>query len=260
VAGSPGKIGASLLVARGALRAGAGLVTIATWPEAASAIEARVLEVMTARIDLSAAATSLGWVLAGKRAVAVGPGFGLGRDAREVVDTLLASYTGPLVIDADALTLLAGRAADARTAKNAILTPHPGEAARLLGVTAEEVERDRWSAARDLAATTGAVVVLKGAHSIVARPGGDAVAVSPVACAALATAGSGDVLGGVVAAMACSLPPFEAACAGVLLHGLAGQAWSAAHGSTDRGLLASEIADLVPRALQTALDARTHDL
>jgi hydroxyethylthiazole kinase-like uncharacterized protein yjeF len=243
LAGSPGKIGAALLVARGAMRAGAGLVTIATWPDAATAIESRVLEVMTARIDTASPATSLGPLLAGKRAVVVGPGFGLGDDARAAVEYVLASYAGPTVVDADALTLFAGRAAALRTAKNAILTPHPGEAARLLGTTTDAVEADRWRAARDLAAAAGAVVVLKGAHTIVAPPTDAPPAVSPVACPALATAGSGDVLGGVVGAMACSLAALDAACAGVLAHAFAGEAWSAAHGGADRGLLASEIAD-----------------
>jgi hydroxyethylthiazole kinase-like uncharacterized protein yjeF len=245
VAGSPGKVGASLLVARGAMRAGAGLVTIATWPDAAAAIESRVLEVMTARVDPTDPAASLGPLLAGKRAVVVGPGLGLGDEARAAVEHVLATFAGPVIVDADALTLFAGRPAALRTAKNAILTPHPGEAARLLGSTTDQVEGDRWRAARDLAAATGAVVVLKGAHTIVASPTDASPAVSPVACPALATAGSGDVLGGVVGAMACSLAPFDAACAGVLAHALAGEAWSAAHGGADRGLLASEIADQI---------------
>ncbi|HZU83985.1 MAG TPA: NAD(P)H-hydrate dehydratase, partial [Polyangiaceae bacterium] len=253
VAGSPGRIGAALLVARGAMRAGAGLATIATWPQSAAAIESRVLEVMTARIDPAAAEASLRDALGGKRAVVVGPGFGLGADARAAVEAVIAAWDGPLVVDADALTLFAGRAAALRAAKQAILTPHPGEAGRLLGASADEVERDRWKAARELAATTGAVVVLKGAHTIVAPPPGDSSqdpqtlpVVSPVACAALATAGSGDVLGGVIAAFACSLDRFPAACAGVLAHGLSGAAWSASHGGADRGMIAPEIADGIP--------------
>jgi NAD(P)H-hydrate epimerase len=242
VGGSPGKIGAPQLVARGALRAGAGVVTIATGPAAAASIEARVLEVMTARIDPSRAAASLDEALKQKQAVAVGPGLGLGDDARAVVDHLLATWSGPIVVDADALTMNAGRPGVFKQAKKAILTPHPGEMGRLLGRTVAEVEADRYRAAHDLAAATGAVVVLKGAHTIVASPD-SRVAVSPVSCPALATAGAGDVLSGIVAAMACTLAPFEAACAGVMLHALAGEAWSAAHGGADRGMLASEIAD-----------------
>jgi hydroxyethylthiazole kinase-like uncharacterized protein yjeF len=248
VAGSPGKIGAPQLVARGVMRAGAGLATIATWPEAATAIEANVLEVMTARIDPKALTDSLDAILAGKDAVVVGPGFGLGEDARTVVEYVLASSRAPVVVDADALTMFAGRPSVFMAAKQAILTPHPGELARLLGKTAAEIEADRFRAAREAVAATGAVVVLKGAHTIVASPD-SRMAVTPVACPALATAGSGDVLGGIVAAMACRLATFEAACAGAMLHALAGEAWSKAHGGADRGMLASEIADTLPSLL-----------
>jgi NAD(P)H-hydrate epimerase len=133
-------------------------------------------------------------------------------------------------------------------ARNAILTPHPGELGRLLGKTPAQVESDRFRMARELVAATGAVVVLKGAHTIIAAPD-SRLAVSPIACPALATAGSGDLLAGIVAAMACSMPAFEASCAGVVLHGRAGQAWSEAHGGADRGLLASEIGDALPQLL-----------
>src|SRR5580704_14106630 len=103
--------------------------------------------------------------------------------------------------------MFAGRPSVFMAAKQAVLTPHPGEVARLLGKTAADVEADRFGAARELVAATGAVVVLKGAHTLVASP--DArMAVSPVACSALATAGAGDTLGGIIAAMACSVPAF----------------------------------------------------
>jgi len=251
LAGSPGKIGAPQLVARGAMRAGAGLATIATWPEAATAIEGHVLEVMTARIDPRKASESLDAVLAQKQSVVIGPGFGLGDDARTVVEYVLASWRGPIVVDADALTMFAGRPSVFMAAKKAILTPHPVEIARLLGSTSADIEADRYRAARELVAATGAVVVLKGAHTLVASP--DArMAVCPVACPALATAGSGDVLGGIIGALACALPAFEAACAGVLLHALAGEAWSRANGGADRGMLASEIADMLPQLASTA--------
>jgi NAD(P)H-hydrate epimerase len=248
VGGSPGKVGAPQLVARGAMRAGAGLTTLATWPETAATIEAHVLESMTARITRDDPDELLARLLEGKRAVVVGPGLGTGPDARSIVERIFRSYKGPLVVDADALTMFARDAKGLSGLPAAILTPHPGELARITGSTPAEVEADRFAAARHLASATGAIVVLKGAHTIVAAP--DArVAISPVACPALATAGSGDVLGGVVGAMACSLPPFEAACAGVMLHALAGQAWSSAHRGADRGMLASEIADGIPAIL-----------
>jgi len=248
VAGSPGRLGAPQLVARGALRAGAGLATIATWPAAATGIESHVLEVMTARIAPDAIGESLDGLLAVARSVVVGPGFGLDDGARTAVEYVLASWRGPVVVDADALTMFAGRPSVFMAAKQAVLTPHPGEAARLLGRSTEAVEADRFRAARELVAASGAVVVLKGAHTIVAAPD-SRTAVSPVACSTLATAGSGDVLAGIVAAMACVLPPFEAACAAVMLHAQAGQTWATEHGA-DRGMLASEIADLLPRVFR----------
>jgi NAD(P)H-hydrate epimerase len=255
IAGSPGKIGAPQLAARGALRAGAGLVTIGTWPAAASAIQGHVLEVMTAVIDPTNAAESLDAILAHKQAVVVGPGFGLVDSARTAVEYVLVSWRGPIVVDADALSMFAGQPSVFMAAKQAILTPHPGELARLLGKSAPEVEADRFRAARELVAATGAVVVLKGAHTIVAAPD-SRMAVTPVACPALATAGSGDVLGGVIGALSCSLPPFDAACAGVMLHAMGGEAWAHAHGDTDRGLLSSEIADMLPQLVGTGLQGR----
>jgi NAD(P)H-hydrate epimerase len=247
--GSPGHIGAPQLVARGAMRAGAGLATIVTWPEAATALEGHVLEVMTARIDATRTGESLDAALEHKHSVVVGPGLGLGDDARTAVEYVLASWRGPVVVDADALSMFAGRPSVFMASKKAILTPHPGELARLLGRTAAEIEADRYSAARELCAASGAVVVLKGAHTIIASPD-SRLAVTPIACPALATAGSGDVLGGIIGALACQLPTFEAACAGVMLHAMAGERWARAHDPSDRGMLASEIADGIPNRVR----------
>ena len=253
VAGSPGKTGAARLVAHAAMRAGAGLVTIATWPESAAAVEAGVVEAMTTRLDRANVASSIDAALVGKRAVVVGPGLGLDAAARAAIEGVLAFY-GPIVIDADALTLFAGSPESFAPARAAILTPHSGECARLLGITPAEVEADRFAAARTLASRARAVVLLKGAHTIIASPEGRIV-VNATGSAALATAGSGDVLAGILGALACTLSPFDAACAGAFIHGLAGDAWSATNG--DRGLLASEIADLVPRTLTALASAHT---
>jgi NAD(P)H-hydrate epimerase len=247
-AGAGGKTGAALMVARAALRAGAGLATIATWEEAAGAMRGRVTEEMVASLARGAGlGASLDEALAKKRAIVAGPGFGTDDDARAAVAALLARWKGPAVYDADALTLFAGKPDSfASAAVPCVLTPHAGEAARLLGTTSEAIEGDRFAAARALAARARAVVVLKGAYTLIADPAGRVV-VNPSACPALATAGSGDTLGGIVGAMLCGLSPFDAACAGVFIHAAAGEAWSARHG--DRGLLASEIADGVPDVL-----------
>lgn len=247
LAGSPGKTGAALLVARGALRGGAGAVTVATWSEAADHLESRFPEVMTSRLDVSDIDASVESLLHGKRAIVAGPGFGTNGHALRAVQGVVSAFVGTVVLDADALTLFAGHAKNLASSRaKLVLTPHSGEAARLLGVTAEEVEADRYAAARSLASSARAVVLLKGAHTLVAEPQGRVV-VCPVACPALATAGSGDVLAGIVGALAGSLAPFEAAAAGALVHARSGEAWARQHG--DRGLLAGEIADGVPGVL-----------
>jgi NAD(P)H-hydrate epimerase len=257
-AGSPGKIGASLLVAQGAIRAGAGATTVVTWPEAATALEARVIEVMTARIDRNKIADSIDSALGKKKSVVIGPGFGLGPEAREALEHLLKSYEGPLVLDADALTL----AADvpnhvAKSASKRVLLPHSGELSRILSCSSEEIDHDRYDAVARAAKLTSSVVVLKGAHSLVADPSGK-IAVGPRGSPALATAGSGDVLAGIVGAMLTFLAPFEAACAGVFFHAHAGERWSKKNG--DRGLLAREIAEQLPALLHehTSLSELTH--
>lgn len=266
LAGSPGKIGAALLAATAALRGGAGATTIFTWPEAAASLESRVLEIMVARLDPTAFAAlesrgasphtpprsafaALDSQLASKRAVVVGPGFGLDDAAKAVVRHVIGAFHGPVVVDADGISAYAGAPEELAVAKGrAILTPHTGELARLLGMSADEVSADRYRAAREAARRTGAVVLLKGAYTIVAAPEGRVV-VSGSGSPALATAGSGDVLAGLIGALACTLPPFEAAYAGAFLHGVSGRAWEKEHG--DRGMLASEIAEGLPAVLSS---------
>jgi NAD(P)H-hydrate epimerase len=250
LAGSPGKTGAALLVARAALRAGAGAVTVATWHDALASLQGHVPEMMTASLDalekpLIEVAASFARA---KRAIVAGPGFGTDERAATAIRALLVGYDGNVVLDADALTLYAGRASElAASHAKLILTPHAGEAGRLLGVSADAIEADRFTAVRSLASKSKAVVVLKGAHSLIAAPNGRIV-ISPAVNAALATAGSGDVLSGIIGACACGMQPFEAACAGVYLHAAAADVWSS-RGNRRRGLLASEIADGVPNAL-----------
>lgn len=260
LAGSPGKIGASLLVAQGAIRAGAGATTVVTWPEAATALEARVIEVMTARIDRKKIAESIDHALAKKKSVVIGPGFGLDKEAREALEHLLKTYDGPLVLDADALTMIADVPNHvAKSASKRVLLPHSGELSRILSCKSEEIDHDRYDAVTRAAKLTSSVVVLKGAHSLIADPSGKIV-VGPRGSPALATAGSGDVLAGIVGAMLTHLAPFEAACAGVYLHANAGERWSKKNG--DRGLLAREIAEQLPALLHehTGLSELTHGL
>ena len=159
----------------------------------------------------------------------LGPGLGRGDAAAAFARGVLEAVALPVVLDADGLNAYAG-ALDALTGRAAVLTPHEGELARLLGATAATVASARLRYAREAASRAGAVVVLKGDDTLVAAPGG-LVAVSPGATPALATAGTGDVLAGVIAAMlAKGLEPFEAACAAVRLHARAGVRAAARHG------------------------------
>lgn len=252
VGGSEGKTGAALLCARGAHRAGAGLVTIATRTQ--TAIDAKVVETMSLALpdEPAAAVRTLGTMLPRYDAVAVGPGLGRDAWARAVLDAVLAGAQR-VVIDADALGLLGERGVRESDAAR-VLTPHPLEMARLLGDPggAAVVNADRLRAARECARRFGAIVVLKGAGTVIARPDGE-VFLSPYAEPVLAVAGSGDVLAGAIAArLAERRPPAEfdeAVLDAVLAHGRAGERVRAERGSS-RGALASEIADALSRALE----------
>jgi NAD(P)H-hydrate epimerase len=245
-AGSPGKTGAAVLCATSALRNGAGLVTIATSPEARAALDHKVVEIMTAPIagpDLLSSALALA---RDKDGALLGPGFGLDPRARALARSLALDLTIPTVLDADALTAFAGELALLRGAKAArVLTPHPGEAARLLNRSVADVQRDRYAAALSLADQSDQVVVLKGARTLIAAPSGE-LRVCTAGTPALGTAGTGDVLAGAIAALLPSLTPFAAAWVSVELHARAGEIVAA----SDRGILAGEVAAALPHALE----------
>ncbi len=250
MAGSEGKLGAAVLTGRSAMRAGAGLVTVATWPDAARALAARATETMTTALDTARLEASIDAALEGRRVVAIGPGFGLDEAARRAVDHVVLGWNGLKIVDADAITHFSGRAHDLARAKGRIiLTPHPGELGRLIGRSGHEVEQDRFGAVREAVALTHATIVLKGARTIIATPDLK-LFICMAGNPALATAGSGDVLTGIIAALGCTLGTVDAACAGVLLHAMAGDLWSKQTGS-DRGLLASELCDLLPQLIAT---------
>jgi ADP-dependent NAD(P)H-hydrate dehydratase / NAD(P)H-hydrate epimerase len=248
VAGAPGKTGAAALVGKAALRAGAGLVTVASTRAGQAALDAKVLEVMTASYadgeDADGGSYDRVAALASRmKAVAVGPGIPDGPAMKALVFRLAAELPLPLVMDADALNLMgteAGRILAGAPAPR-LLTPHPGEMARLVGVSTAEVQKSRLEHARRLAAATKAVVVLKGARTIVAAPDGTAF-INPAANASLGTAGSGDVLTGVLVALCGQgLSALDAARAGVHIHGLAAEEASAAVGTSH--LVAGELAE-----------------
>ncbi|MET0619671.1 MAG: NAD(P)H-hydrate dehydratase [Thermoanaerobaculia bacterium] len=261
IAGSRGKAGAAVLAARGALRAGAGLVTIFCAESLAALYAPALPEAMTEPLPESdgaiaeAAASGAIRALRGFDAAIVGPGLGTSPETVGFLEKVLAATRLPVVLDADALNAFAGRPAKlrGRRLRALVLTPHPGEAGRLLGRPSRAVQADRLGAAHALAGKTRGIAVLKGAHTLVAEPGGRVVANS-TGTPLLATAGSGDVLSGIIGAfLAGGLRPIDAAICGVWLHGAAAEFLEPRLG--DAGLLAHEIAEALPsvrRALRSA--------
>jgi NAD(P)H-hydrate epimerase len=192
-------------------------------------------------------------------AVVLGPGLGLSESARDFVRTFVPRCPVPLLVDADGLNAIA---AGDRTARGRLLqrslptvvTPHPGEMARLVGVTVEEVQRRRPETAGALAGETGAIVVLKGQRTLVARAHGS-TAVNPTGNPGMATGGTGDVLAGMIGALlARGAEAWEAACAGVFLHGTAGDV--AAERMGQESLVAMDVVDVLPEAFRRILGGR----
>lgn len=256
IGGAPGKTGAALLAATAALRAGAGLVTIAAFADAVQSLDSRVIEVMTRPIEPSRLEASLDAALASADAVVIGPGLGLDEMARRVVDhVVLGGHPGPKVLDADALNHFAQRAHELRDAPGpCLLTPHPAELGRMLSVGAKEVEADRFAAVDRAIELTHKTVLLKGPHTLIGEGGAPPWVVSE-GHPALASGGSGDVLAGITGALITTLGPLRAGALGAFVHGRAARAWVQAHGGADRGLFARELADGVPLAIASLLGA-----
>jgi len=255
IAGSRGKTGAAVLAALGAMRAGAGLVTIAADEETQRVLEHKVLELMTAQFDQVSPLASLLALAGGKAAALLGPGFGLSDARRQLARSLARELPIPCVLDADALTALDGDLELLREAgAPRILTPHPGEAARLLGRSTADVQADRYGAASELARRSGQVAVLKGARTVIATPEG-ALRICRAGTPALGVAGTGDVLAGVLSSLIAPEGAYAAAWAGVQIHALAGELAA----ETDRGMLASEVAHAIPRALAQIRQSRRPD-
>lgn len=264
VGGSRRYVGAPRLAATAAYRAGAGLVTV-TCPEVlvgtlvGALAEATWLPMVTAEDGGLAgeAAIALRPEWARFEAAVIGPGLGDTGEVRAFLWAALpdvADLERGAVLDADALNALAsmpdGRE---RVPANAILTPHPGEMARLMGTTVADVQSRRMPVALEAAKAYGCAVVLKGAHSVVAAADGR-VRLSPFANPLLATAGTGDVLAGMIGGyLAQGLEPFDAASAGVYGHGAVAEAMRAEYGSA--GLLAGELADQLPRVIRSLVEA-----
>jgi hydroxyethylthiazole kinase-like uncharacterized protein yjeF len=249
IGGSVGLTGAPTMAAMAAMRSGAGYVTVGTARELQSTFAVRLLEAMTVALPSEDGGLGTGSLDAAVKAieradaVVLGPGLGRAPGTQAFARKLLARVEVPLVIDADGLNALAEVFPGALPERPAatVLTPHAGELGRLLGVESSEVGAHRLADARDAAARSGAIVVLKGDDTLVAAPTGR-VAVSRGGAPALATAGTGDVLSGVIGALlAKGVAPDHAACAGVHAHVRAGRLAADPHGAD--GVIASDVID-----------------
>jgi len=252
LAGSAGKTGAAVLSAMAALRSGAGLVTLGVPESLNDVFEEKLTEAMTIPLPETDERTlspkgleAVLEALRGKTALVLGPGISTNSGTARLVSELLPEVEVPMLIDADGLNILSIDDTPLRKAKApAVLTPHPGEMGRLLGVLAREVQADRPDAACDLAAEYGTPVVLKGARTLIAAPSGDFF-INPTGNPGMATAGTGDVLSGVIGSfMAQGLEPWDAALLGVYVHGMAGDLAAGLKGQA--GLIAGDIVESIP--------------
>lgn len=264
IAGSRGFTGAAKMVGEAAARAGAGLVTVGVPKPLGDLVGASLTEVMTMLLPATEHETvaphAVEAALAfaeGKDAVAIGPGLSQRSGAQSFVRAFVPKCVAPLVIDADGLNAIAGHPDIMdNIGRPYMITPHPGEMARLCDCSAKDVQADREGITHDFAVDHGCVVVLKGCRTVVADPGGD-VFVNPTGNSGMGSGGTGDVLTGILGSLvAQGMTPLNAAQLGVYLHGLAGDL--AAAEKTERALIARDVIDCLPEAwriLEGAFDA-----
>jgi hydroxyethylthiazole kinase-like uncharacterized protein yjeF len=265
VAGSPGKAGAAIMAARGALRAGAGLVSVATPNSLVPVIQQQVFEAicipsaesidgtigMGAENELLKASVKMS-------ACAVGPGLSTHYETMHMVRNFIQRIAIPVVIDADGLNALAGSLDLLKKVKApVIMTPHPGEMGGLLGISAREVQKDRIGIARNFALKHNVTLVLKGAATVVATPEGG-VYLNSTGNPGMATAGTGDVLTGMIGSfLAQGYAATQAACLGVYLHGLAGDL--AAREKGEAAMIAGDLIEKIPAAIKIIADITTDE-
>jgi NAD(P)H-hydrate epimerase len=255
LAGSDAMQGAALLAVRGAQRIGAGYVTLGATAAVKAAAHPACPEALVEGIGSAAALgpdalDALAGAIERADAVGIGPGIGTGPEQRALVERVLADVDVPVVLDADALNVLATDTSPLTKRggrREVVITPHPAELARLMGRETADVQGDRVGAARAAADRFGALVVLKGWRSVVAAPENGRVEICPTGGPELATAGTGDVLTGAAAALvAAGLDAFEAAWAAVYVHGVAGAVAAETRGPA--GVVAGDVAAALPAA------------
>jgi len=249
VAGSRGKTGAAAMAGIAALRAGAGLVTVASAASAVPSIAAHAPEIMTEPLaethdGFILQAVDLDTAAEGKTVIAIGPGLGRHSGTANLVSTLAEQFARPMVIDADALGAPLSGAAD----RVRVLTPHPGEMARITGKPTAEILQDRVGAVRAYATQQHVTLLLKGERSLIGFPDGR-VWINPTGTPAMGTGGAGDVLTGMIAGFLAQFPsqPDQAVSAAVYLHGLAGEIGARALG--EKCLIATDLLTYLPQAI-----------
>lgn len=242
IAGSENYPGAAYLACAACYRVGAGLVTLATVPPVKTIVSRKLPEVTFLSFD------QIFNKVEDYDVILLGPGLGQSSEIKELVEKLLKQRLAKVVIDGDGLNIISSIENWWRKLNTEIiLTPHPGEMGRLTGPTVDQIQSDREKVAIKFAKKWNKIIVLKGANTVIASPGGE-VAVSPFANPALATAGTGDILSGIIAGfLAQGLNNFDASCLGVYIHGLTGEMLKEKYGSA--GGLASDLLPLLPTVL-----------
>ncbi len=261
VGGGLGMAGAAILAGEGALRAGIGLLRLVVEDGNEVAIHAGIPPAIVQRWPLNA--SDIERVLSGVDALVIGPGLGRSTRTRDLVERLLLAFSGPVVVDADAINVFENDAlslAQLLKGRPAVITPHPAEFARLAGVTVAEVTQGRFDAGLELAAQLGATVLLKGSPTVVFSPSGERL-VSATGTAALATGGSGDVLSGMIGTLAAQMcgegrpDASEAAACAAFVHGRAAELCGPVRGTT-----LSDILEKIPRAWELPADDHHPDV
>jgi len=253
IGGSPGRIGAIAMAAAACHQMGTGLVTVASWQDSFQTLLIKLPnETMAVPLHLSGPELeTYKRTMPTYSSVVIGPGLGLRPEGKELVEQLLINYEGPIVLDADALNLIADhKMHDLLTRRRGptVLTPHPGEMARLLGVSKEAVTRDPAKAVRDAVSLTHGTVMLKGAATLVASPD-DVLYLNHYPNDGMATAGSGDVLAGMIGGLLGQrMHPFQGTLLGIYLHSLAGDFAAKARGH--RSMTARDIIDNISNAFK----------
>jgi hydroxyethylthiazole kinase-like uncharacterized protein yjeF len=256
LAGSRGKTGAAAMSAMAALRSGAGLVTVASAESAIPLIAGHAPELMTEPLPENDAGSialraadykRLVKIAEDKDVLAVGPGLGGAAETIEMVRRIVRRFPQPMVVDADGLNALAGASFESIPHLR-VLTPHPGEMARLTGKSTEEIQRDRIGAARSFATERRVILVLKGFRTLIAFPDGR-VWINPTGTPAMATGGTGDILTGTIAGLLAQFPDNveQAVAAAVYVHGLAGELGAAELG--EKSLIATDLLRFYPAAI-----------